>query len=202
MGFSRQGYCSELPFPSPGDLPDPGIKPGSAALQADSLLTELWGKPPSRAESADKHCLFLMIVQPIKPEALCSYPLDVSQFSWSVWEGWKWSGGRNDSIFFLLGFKTQWILELYSTLYGSLGHINTWSFILIVVKTGTQFLGHVYFKTSSSPMLGQHELCNIELSFHYGLIDVILRSELAHKWSLHFLCDLWSGWLWVLPHQF
>ena len=45
MGFSRQEYCSGLPFPSPGDLPDPGIEPGSPALQADSLLTELQGKP-------------------------------------------------------------------------------------------------------------------------------------------------------------
>ena len=41
MEFSRQEYWSELPFPSPGDLPDPGIEPGSPALQADSLLTEL-----------------------------------------------------------------------------------------------------------------------------------------------------------------
>ena len=43
--FSRQGYWSGLPFPSPGDLPDPGIEPGSPALQADSLPTELQGKP-------------------------------------------------------------------------------------------------------------------------------------------------------------
>ena len=41
MGFSRQEYWSGLPFPSLGDLPDPGIKPGSPALQADSLLTQL-----------------------------------------------------------------------------------------------------------------------------------------------------------------
>ena len=45
MGFSRQGYWSRLPFPSPGDLPNPGIESGSLALQADSLLTELPGKP-------------------------------------------------------------------------------------------------------------------------------------------------------------
>ena len=45
MGFSRQEYWSGLPFPSPGDLPDPGIEPGSPALQADSLLTKLRGKP-------------------------------------------------------------------------------------------------------------------------------------------------------------
>ena len=37
MGFSRQEYWSELPFLSPGDLPDPGIEPGSPASQADCL---------------------------------------------------------------------------------------------------------------------------------------------------------------------
>ena len=40
MGFSRQEYWSGLPFPSPGDLPDPGIEPGSPALQADALTSE------------------------------------------------------------------------------------------------------------------------------------------------------------------
>ena len=45
MGFSRQEFWSGLPFPSPGDLPDPGIKPGSSALQADSLPCEPSGKP-------------------------------------------------------------------------------------------------------------------------------------------------------------
>ena len=39
-GFSRQEHWSGLPFPSPGDLPDPGIKPRSPALQADSLPSE------------------------------------------------------------------------------------------------------------------------------------------------------------------
>ena len=43
MGFCRQRCRSGLPFPPPGDLPDPGIKPGSPALQADSLPTELPG---------------------------------------------------------------------------------------------------------------------------------------------------------------
>ena len=43
MEFSRPEYWSELPFPSPGDLPNPGIEPGSPELQADSLPTELSG---------------------------------------------------------------------------------------------------------------------------------------------------------------
>ena len=43
--FSRQEYWSGLPFPSPGDLPDPGIKSESPTLQADSLPSEPPGKP-------------------------------------------------------------------------------------------------------------------------------------------------------------
>ena len=44
MGFSRQEYWSGLAFPSLGDLPDPGIEPGSPTLQADALTSE----PPKR----------------------------------------------------------------------------------------------------------------------------------------------------------
>ena len=46
MGFSRQDYWIGLPFPSPGDLPDPGIEPGSPTLQADALPSE----PPRKPE--------------------------------------------------------------------------------------------------------------------------------------------------------
>ena len=45
MGFSRQEYWSGLPFPSPGDLPDPGIEPRSPKLQADTLTSAPPGKP-------------------------------------------------------------------------------------------------------------------------------------------------------------
>ena len=45
MEFSRQEYWCGLPFPSPGDLPDSGIEPGSSTLQADSLLSE----PPEKS---------------------------------------------------------------------------------------------------------------------------------------------------------
>ena len=43
MGFSRLEYWSGLPFPSPGDPPDPGTEPGSPALQSNLLPTELHG---------------------------------------------------------------------------------------------------------------------------------------------------------------
>jgi len=60
MEFSRQGYWSGLPFPSSGDLPDPGIEPRSPALQVDSLPTELQGKP---LEGWD-HMLSVLVTQP------------------------------------------------------------------------------------------------------------------------------------------
>ena len=56
MGFSRQECWSGLPFPSPGDLPDPGIEPGSPALQADALPSE----------------------PPVKPQYICMYVYSVS----------------------------------------------------------------------------------------------------------------------------
>ncbi|XDB48069.1 hypothetical protein AB1E18_001653 [Capra hircus] len=52
MRFSRQGYWSGLPLPSPGDLPNPGIEPRSPALQANSLPTGLQGKPRTQREKA------------------------------------------------------------------------------------------------------------------------------------------------------
>ena len=51
MGFPGQEYHSRLPFPFPGDPPDPGIKLGSSALQAGSLPTEPPGKPNCKGET-------------------------------------------------------------------------------------------------------------------------------------------------------
>ena len=51
MELSGQGSWSGLPFPSPGNLPDPGTEPRSPALQEDSLLTELLGKPADKRGS-------------------------------------------------------------------------------------------------------------------------------------------------------
>ena len=64
MGFSKSEYWSGLPCPPPGDLPDPGIKLGSPALQADSLPPEPPGKSKGcKAEgkgSGEKTQLMLM----------------------------------------------------------------------------------------------------------------------------------------------
>ena len=62
-GLSRLEYWKELPCPSPGDLPNPGIKPESAALQADSPLSEPPGKP-LLLSSNQKKCLYAMFLSP------------------------------------------------------------------------------------------------------------------------------------------
>ena len=53
--FSRQEYWSGWPFPSPADLPNPGIEPGSPALQADALPSE----PPGKQSKHSQVCVFL-----------------------------------------------------------------------------------------------------------------------------------------------
>ena len=52
LGFSRQEYCSGLPFPTPEDLPNPGIEPRSPTLHADSSPAELQGKPALMTNSS------------------------------------------------------------------------------------------------------------------------------------------------------
>ena len=54
MGFSRQEYWSGLPFPSPGNLPDPGIEPRSPALQACALTSEPPGKPNGKESACNE----------------------------------------------------------------------------------------------------------------------------------------------------
>ena len=64
--FSRQGYWSGLPFPSPGDLPNLGMKPRSPTLRADSLPTEQPGKPvfPETTLSLGFKCMSLNVYFP------------------------------------------------------------------------------------------------------------------------------------------
>ena len=67
MGFPRQQYWSGLPFPSPGDLPDPGIKPASPALERDSL-------PPSHQGSLCLHAKSLQSCPILCDPMDCSPP--------------------------------------------------------------------------------------------------------------------------------
>ena len=61
MGFFRQECWSGLPFPSPGDLPDPGIEPWSLALQADALTSEPPGKPQNTQKTYIKKIFITQI---------------------------------------------------------------------------------------------------------------------------------------------
>ena len=74
MEFSRQEYWSGLPCPSPGNLPNPGVEPRCPALQADSLLFELPGKPNSSLEQ----CNFYLGLKELhkEPRHKCSQDRD------------------------------------------------------------------------------------------------------------------------------
>ena len=66
MEFSRPEYWSGQPSPSPGDLPNPGIKPRSSALMTDSLPAEPPGKPKSTGEGSLSLLQRLFLTQELK----------------------------------------------------------------------------------------------------------------------------------------
>ena len=72
MGFSRQEYWNRLPFLSPGDLPDPGIKPASFASQVDSLPAEPPGKPKKLTNGSKNglSCISFMCVSVLEEEGI------------------------------------------------------------------------------------------------------------------------------------
>ena len=84
MGFFRQEYWSGLPFPSPGDLLDPGIEPRSPALQADALTSEPPGQTPGNQGSplykllrfrqrVGNQCRDLLVLQLPKTSHICKF---------------------------------------------------------------------------------------------------------------------------------
>ena len=68
MKFSRQECWSGLPFPSPGDLPDPGTEPESPALQADSLLSESPGKSLNTSDEFKIYEFIMMLKKKKEPK--------------------------------------------------------------------------------------------------------------------------------------
>ena len=77
MGFSRQEYWSGLPFPSPGDLPDPGIEPRSSALHADALISE----PPGKPQICICMCIYVCVYT-------CIYIFSVAQLYPTLCDPW------------------------------------------------------------------------------------------------------------------
>ena len=92
MGFSRQGYWSGVPVPSPEDLPDPGMEPGSPILQADAVPPELAGKRASTI----RHCKHMthLLLPPLR--ASCHLRLCTC---YSFWNSLSW--------FYMAHFQTS-----------------------------------------------------------------------------------------------
>ena len=120
-GFSRQKYWSWLPFPSPGDLPDTGIKSRSPALQANSLPSEPPGKPHKWVQIVCVHAYMLTHVWLfVIPWAIAHQAFLSMGFSWQkYWSGLpfffsrgsSWSGIQLKSLVFPSlagGFLTSW----------------------------------------------------------------------------------------------
>ena len=74
MEFSRHEYWSGLPFPSPGDLPNPGIEPGSPALQADALPSEPPGNLPRLISQYIRQKLCYAMLSHFSRVRLCANP--------------------------------------------------------------------------------------------------------------------------------
>ena len=80
MGFSRQEYWSGVPFPSPGDLPNPGIEPGSPTLEADALTSE----PPGNRYH---NCVYLFVHRVERSQTHLSIWVHMHALihTWTVW---------------------------------------------------------------------------------------------------------------------
>ena len=97
MGFSRQEYWSGLSFPSPGDLPNPGIEPGSPSLQADALPSE----PPGKQGL----CKWQLLI------FLCGLPFSLISLSWKHSHVNTW---RSTSLGVALQcYRNGWLLFCY-----------------------------------------------------------------------------------------
>ena len=87
MGFPRQGYWSEWPFPSPEDVPNSGIEPGSPALQADSWLPEPQGSP------SERHWVASVLTFQIDRVTIVFYRCHSSEHTWTLWTACKGESG-------------------------------------------------------------------------------------------------------------
>ena len=106
MEFSRQEYWSGLPFPSPGDLPNPGIKLRSPALQADALTSEPPGKPHIIIIIPYLSSYTLLISLSIMDSQLLNYIY--SKVIWKVIEISIWKENEDDSS---QTWRKEWMQE-------------------------------------------------------------------------------------------
>ena len=128
MDFSRQDYWSGLPFPSPGNLPDPGIEPQSPALQADplpsepqwTLLVVQWLRLPSSTAGGAGWKLrsHMSAVKPLYPPQLVTKKRAAFMGKAPVQGEWVWlllenpNSPEGFSIAFLKGGESRWWQDL------------------------------------------------------------------------------------------
>ena len=128
MGFSRQEYWSGLPFPSPGDLPDPGIEARSPALQANTLTSE----PPGK--SSDLHIIpFKLPSSRVKPQPLSK---ELTRTNQNV------SGGHPDPPGLFLLFSGRLVTFRYLSFHSSLLKLFHVTFISLFHFLGLAFRMH------------------------------------------------------------
>ena len=111
MGFSRQEYWNGLPFPSPGDLPNPGIKPESPTFQADALTSEPPGKPSAAAKSLQSCPTLYDSRDGSPPDSSIPGILQARTLEWvaiSSSNAWKWKV-KVKSLSRVRLFVTPWL---------------------------------------------------------------------------------------------
>ena len=121
MGFSRQECWSGLPFPSPGDLPDPGIEPGSPTLQADTLPS----KPPGNQTWDQIHvsCIGRQILYHWVIGEAPWHHVDSLKYSWTgVFTSWKSANTTQISHLFI----PRELVVKYLPTSNDCGYIKVW----------------------------------------------------------------------------
>ena len=126
MGFPRQEYWSGLSFLFPGDLPDPGIKPGCPELQEDFLLSE----PPGKLLSNSQPVFYVQVneeIQDLNQVSLLigfvllfcfmSEPECIEVYLYYWIKIWMLESGWHDFIFWFYSLLVQWPWENYHSLY-------------------------------------------------------------------------------------
>ena len=139
MGFSRQGYWSGLPFPSPGDLSDPGIEPASTVSPAlagvfftSLAIREAWGKPHTAAAAAKSLQPCLTLCNPTDsspPGSAVPGILQARTLEWvtiSFSNAWKWEV-KVKSLSCVRLFATPWTAAHQAPLSMGLSRQEYWS---------------------------------------------------------------------------
>ena len=144
MEFSRQEYWSGLPFPSPGDLPNPGIQPGSPSLQADSLLYE----PLGESVGALGQGLWIKVKRVLlKLHCMC-----VSVRGWEseglrevYWDGNRWA--ESHSLLFVFKMSVNLLSPMITFRIVVLDMVELWwMYKWLMLSNSAGIRAHLFYK--------------------------------------------------------